>query len=171
MDSTTKGPGVVACAVSVVTVALAHSAQHSKAYACPSGTDPPTHCTTTPFVIVGNGVVTVLVDVTVVGGGLEVGVGVVLVGGGMLVGGGVEVGVVVGGGVDVGVDVGVGVGVLVGVVVGVGVTQDTVKVTLAGSSGLLGWLTTVVDGAMAQFQPLGSLIMLAVSATWVTLYG
>jgi len=105
----------------------------------------------------------VLVDVTVVGGGLEVGVGVVLVGGGMLVGGGVEVGVVVGGGMDVGVGV--------GVVVGVGVTQDTMKVTLAGSSGLLGWFTTVVDGAMAQFQPLGSLIMLAVSVTWLTLYG
>jgi hypothetical protein len=106
-----------------------------------------------------------LVDVTVVGGGLKVGVGVVLVGGGMLVGGGVEVGVVVG------VSVGVGVGVLVDVVVGVGVMQDTVKVTVAGVSGLLGWFTTVVDGAMAHFQPLGSLIMLAVSVTWVTVYG
>jgi len=65
----------------------------------------------------------------------------------------------------------VGVGVLVGVVVGVEVVQDTVNVTLAGVIGLLGWLTTVVDGAMAQFQPLGSLIILAVSVTWVTLYG
>jgi hypothetical protein len=120
------------------------------------------------------GIVTVVPDVNVVvglvGGGVElvevVLVGVLVgVGVGVLVGGGVEVGVVVGGGVDV------GVGVLVGVVVGVGVTQDTVKVTLAGSSGLLGWLTTVVDGAMAQFQPLGSLIMLAVSVTWLTLYG
>ena len=110
-----------------------------------------------------------MVVVTVVGSGLEVVE--------VLVGVGVEVGVVVGVPVLVGVlvgvvvGVGVGVGVLVGVMVGVGVTQDTVKVTLAGSSGLLGWLTTVVDGAMAQFQPLGSLIMLAVSATWVTLYG
>ena len=108
------------------------------------------------------------VDVGLVGGGLEVVEVSVLV----LVG--VVVGVVlVGGGVEVGVGVGVGVGVsvLVGVVVGVGVMQDTVKVTLAGINGLLGWLTTVVDGAMAQFQPLGSLIMPAVSVTWLTLYG
>jgi uncharacterized membrane protein len=63
------------------------------------------------------------------------------------------------------------VGVLVGVVVDVGVAQDTVKVTVAGVSGLLGWLTTVVDGAILHFQPLGSLIMLAVSVTWLTLYG
>ena len=100
-----------------------------------------------------------LVVVTAVGGGLDV----VLVLVGVVVGGGALVGVLVG--------VGVGVGVLVGVVVSVGVMQDTVKVTLAGSSGLLGWLATVVDGAMAQFQPLGSLIMPAVSVTWLTLYG
>jgi hypothetical protein len=122
------------------------------------------------------GIVTVVpdvnVDVGLVGGGLEV-----VEGGGVLVGdgGGVDVGVVVGGGVlvgvFVGVGVGVGVGVLVGVVVGVGVIQDTVKVTVAGSSGLLGWFTTVADGAMAQFQPLGWLIMPAVSVTWLTLYG
>jgi hypothetical protein len=63
------------------------------------------------------------------------------------------------------------VGVLVGVVVGVGVVQDTVKVTLAGINGLLGWLTTVVDGAILHSQPLGWLIMPAVSVTWLTLYG
>ena len=100
-----------------------------------------------------------LVVVTAVGGGLDV----VLVLVGVVVGGGVDVGVLVG--------VGVGVGVLVGVVVDVGVMQDTVKVTVAGVSGLLGWLATVVDGAILHFQPLGSLIMLAVSVTWLTLYG
>ena len=73
--------------------------------------------------------------------------------------------------VVVGVLVGVGVGVPVGVVVGVEVMQDTVKVTLTGINGLLGWLTTVVDGAILHFQPLGSLIILAVSVTWLTLYG
>jgi hypothetical protein len=168
MDSVTPYPIGLAVAVSVVTVALAHSAQHSKAYAWPNGTEPPTHCTTTPFVIVGSGVVTVLVVVTVVGGGLDV-----VEGGGVLVGVlvGVDVGVEVCVVVGVLVGVGVGVGVLVGVVVGVGVMQDTVKVTVAGVIGLLGWFTTVVDGAMAQFQPLGSLIMLAVSVTWVTVYG
>jgi hypothetical protein len=81
--------------------------------------------------------------------------------------GGVDVGVVVG----VLVGVVVGGGVLVGVLVGVGVTQDTVNVTVAGVSGLLGWLTTAVDGAILHFQPLGSLIILAVSVTWLTLYG
>jgi hypothetical protein len=110
------------------------------------------------------GVPDVNVDVGLVGGGLDV------VEVGVLVPVGVLVGVVLVG-VEVGVGVGVGVGVPVGVVVGVGVTQDTVKVTVAGVSGLLGWLTTVVDGAMAHFQPLGSLIMLAVSVTWVTVYG
>ena len=118
------------------------------------------------------------VDVGLVGGGLDVVLVLVGVlvgdGGGVDVGVGVLVGVLVGvvvGVVLVGVGVGVGVGVPVGVVVGVGVMQDTVKVTVAGVSGLLGWFTTVVDGAMAQFQPLGWLIMPAVSVTWVTVYG
>jgi hypothetical protein len=109
------------------------------------------------------GIVTGVPDVNVVVGLVGGGLDVVLVG--------VLVGVVVGVLVGVLVGVGVGVGVLVGVVVGVGVMQDTVKVTLAGSSGLLGWLTTVVDGAILHSQPLGWLIMPAVSVTWFTVYG